>query len=127
MEPLVLEETKKTPKIVFDKNNGIFQIAGRSVPEHAVEFYEPAINWLKQYFSDPNESTILQFDTEYFNTSTSKIFLDLVQILEAPVSKGIDVKVHWYYDDGDEDCLEAGQAYESIVKVPFVFVVRKEG
>jgi hypothetical protein len=124
MEPLILERTKITPNIILDKNNGVFKIVGRSIPENSVGYYEPIISWLEKYIESPNESTVLQFDTEYFNTASSKIFLQIIQLFETPVANGSDVKIHWIYDEADEDCLEAGQAYESLVKVPFVYISR---
>jgi len=30
-----------------------------------------------------------------------------------------EVEVNWYYEEDDEDMLEAGEDYESIIRVPF--------
>ena len=29
------------------------------------------------------------------------------------------MKVNWYYEEDDEDMLEAGEDYEAIVSIPF--------
>jgi hypothetical protein len=33
-----------------------------------------------------------------------------------------DVVINWYYEEDDEDMLEAGEDYESIIKVPFKMI-----
>jgi hypothetical protein len=39
--------------------------------------------------------------------------------LEAIYKNKNDVKINWYYEEDDEDMLEAGEDYESIIRVPF--------
>jgi len=36
--------------------------------------------------------------------------------------KGIDIKVYWYFDEDDNDMLEAGQDISKMVNVPMEFV-----
>ena len=45
--------------------------------------------------------------------------LDLFRRLENVNSK---VVIHWYYEQDDEDMLEAGEDYEAIVNVPFKMI-----
>ncbi len=123
MDPLIIEETKSTPRIEFDKNKGFFQIRGRSLPENVMVFYQPVIEWLQTYLENPNPTTVLIFELEYFNTASSKIVLEIIKLLKAPAANGIDVKVHWRYQEDDEDSLEAGQDYASLVNVPFIYSV----
>ena len=33
-----------------------------------------------------------------------------------------DVVIFWYYEEDDEDMLEAGEDYESIIRIPFKMV-----
>jgi hypothetical protein len=33
-----------------------------------------------------------------------------------------DVEVNWFYEEDDEDMLEAGEDYESIIRVPFKMI-----
>jgi hypothetical protein len=119
MEPFYSIGTKSTPEVILDKSKETFHIKGWSKPENAIEFYEPIMNWLTEYSNNPNPCTILTFNMDYFNSSSSKILLNIIHILEDILKKG-EVKVNWFY--GDEDTLEAGQAYESLTKVPFTFI-----
>ena len=123
MNALVIEGTKSTPKIVLNKEEGTFLFSGHSLPEDAMGFYTPVKDWLAKYFADPNPSTTLTFQMEYMNTASSKVLFDIICMLREPHSKEMYVKVNWCYQEEDEDTLESGQDYASLVKVPFDFTV----
>jgi hypothetical protein len=60
---------------------------------------------------------------EYFNTSSSKCILDVFKKLESIHKSGDkEVIINWYYEEDDEDMLEAGEDYESIIRVPFKMI-----
>ncbi len=122
MEPIKIEGTPKTPTVRFDSSAGLFEIRGRSIPENSVEFYKPIVDWLDSYKENPLPKTIVNIRLEYFNTSSSKCILDVFKKLEAIHKAKNDVEVHWYYEEDDEDMLEAGEDYESIIRVPFKMI-----
>jgi hypothetical protein len=121
MEPLNIKELKTSPQVIFDKSKEIFLIKGRSLPENSLSFYEPVINWLTEYINSPNPKTILTIELDYFNSASSKIILQIIQMLEIPVKNGYDIKINWSYQEEDEDILEAGQIYANLSHVPFLF------
>jgi hypothetical protein len=122
---LFFDATSMTPKIDFDCNTGIFEMSGNSIPENSFEFFRPVLTWLDNYVNFPLEKTVLKFSIEYFNTSSSKCFLDIFKKLEA-IQRGTGkVMIEWHYDKDDEDMLEAGEDYESILNIPFKFVENK--
>jgi hypothetical protein len=116
MEILNIEGAEDTPKIILDKNNGIFEIAGRSLPEDSVEFYTPIIEWIREYARHPNPTTEFVFSLEYFNTASSKLILDVINALSLVEGTSI----HWHYQENDEDMREAGEEYKDLVELPFV-------
>ena len=122
MKPIIIEGTPKTPSIKFDADKGIVEIKGRSIPENSLEFYKPLVDWLEQYSANPAPKTIVNIHLEYFNTSSSKSILDVFKKLEAIHKAKNDVVVNWYYEEDDEDMLEAGEDYESIIRIPFKMV-----
>lgn len=122
MEPILIEGTPKTPTIKFDSATGVFEIKGRSIPENSVEFYKPLIDWLDLYKETPNNKTVINIKLEYFNTSSSKCILDVFKKLETIHKSKNEVEVNWYYEEDDEDMLEAGEDYESIIRVPFKMI-----
>jgi len=119
MEAISIESTNKTPSVQFYEDKGIIEIKGRSIPENSIEFYKPLVEWLEGYGRSPQKKTIVNVQLEYFNTSSSKCILDVFKKLEAIHDGENEIMVNWYYEEDDEDMLEAGEDYESIIKVPF--------
>jgi len=122
MEPIIIEGTPKTPTVHFDAGQGVFKLEGRSIPENSVEFYKPLVDWLDQYKEKPLPKTTVEVKLEYFNTSSSKCILDVFKKLEMIHKAKNDVEIKWYYEEDDEDMLEAGEDYESIIRVPFEMI-----
>lgn len=121
MENITIDPTPKTPLVNFD-SGGKLELRGRSIPENSLDFYNPLMEWLDKYMAAPAGETNVYVQLEYFNTSSSKCLLDLFRRLE-----GLDkVTIHWYYEEDDEDMLEAGEDYEAIVSVPFKMIEIEE-
>lgn len=122
MESLLIEGTAKTPTVKFDADRGLIEIKGRSIPENSIEFYKPMVDWLDSYGKNPRTQTEVNIQLEYFNTSSSKCILDVFKKLEAIHKSKNEVIINWYYEEDDEDMLEAGEDYESIIRVPFKMI-----
>ena len=122
MEPISLEGTPKTPTVKLDATTGIVEIKGRSIPENSIEFYRPLVEWLEEYSKEPHKATTVNIQLEYFNTSSSKCILDVFKKLEAIKKARNEVVINWYYEEDDEDMLEAGEDYESIIRIPFKMI-----
>jgi hypothetical protein len=122
MEAISFEGTAKTPTVKFDASSGVFEIKGRSIPENSIEFYKPLVDWLDEYAKGPKSQTQVNVQLEYFNTSSSKCILDVFKKLENIHKGSNEVIINWYYEEDDEDMLEAGEDYESIIRVPFKMI-----
>ena len=122
METLAIEWSPKTPTVKFDASQGTVEIKGRSIPENSIEFYKPLVDWLEEYSKGPASLTKVNIQLEYFNTSSSKCILDVFKKLEAIYKAKNEVIINWYYEEDDEDMLEAGEDYESIIHVPFKMI-----
>lgn len=123
MSPLIIQATEYTPSIVLDKEMGIFEIAARSLPENAIEFYKPVIDWLNEYAMMPNKETPFSFNLEYYNTASSKQIAKILLILEKiHLQKSSQVRVIWNYSEDDLDMLQSGRRYEKLLNIPFEFI-----
>ncbi len=112
MENLIIEETKYTPSIKLDVENGTVDIVGKSYPENTFEFYEPVMKWLEDYFNTKaQDKTVINFEIIYFNSSSSKLFFDLFDLLEEMSSKST-IEINWIYDEENESALEAGEDFQ---------------
>ncbi len=119
MSDIDIDGTSYTPTIKFSFSLGHLLIEGRSIPENSADFYEPLILSLDMYKNDPSESTTVDFKLEYFNTSSSKSLLDVLRKLQALYDEGNIVIINWYYEEDDDEILEIGEDFMSIVNVPF--------
>ena len=126
MEALLIEGTQKTPSVTFEPAKGVLEIKGRSIPENSIEFYKPLVDWLEDYSAEPTGQTVVNVHLEYFNTSSSKCILDVFKKLEAIHKSSNQVQINWYYEEDDEDMLEAGEDYQSIIKIPFKMIEIEE-
>ena len=123
MDDLKLEGSAKTP-VVDLNSNGELLLKGRSITENSIEFYKPIVEWIDAYGQSVNSTTVLSVQLEYFNTSSSKCILDVFKKLESLA--GTEVSVKWYYEEDDEDMLEAGEDYEAIIDLPFEMIEVEE-
>jgi SiaC family regulatory phosphoprotein len=122
MEKINIESTPKTPSINFDFEKGFLEIKGRSIPENSIEFYKPIVESLEKYGGTPSTLTTVNIQLEYFNTSSSKCILDVFKKLESIHRNGNQLIINWYYEQDDEDMLEAGEDYQAIINVPFKMI-----
>lgn len=122
MEALRIPSTIKTPEVLFDPTNQVFEIKGKSIPDDAEEFYSNILTWFEDYVANPVDNTVLKIDLEYFNISSSKRLLFLLYKLNELKAKNKVVRVQWLYNEEDEDMFEVGQDYAFMVKVPFDFI-----
>ncbi|MEP2670390.1 MAG: DUF1987 domain-containing protein [Cyclobacteriaceae bacterium] len=119
MNPLVIAETSETPNILMDKAQGKFEVTGRSLIDNASTFYQPVVEWLKEYAKKPNAETDISFKFEYLNIESSKSILDLLTVLDK--IKGVTVT--WYFNEDDEDMEEIGEELAELVTIPFKFEI----
>jgi hypothetical protein len=121
MDNLLIESTKKTPEIAFHAD-GRFRISGRSIPEDATKFYDDLFDWVYNYCQTPSESTTVDIELEYFNSGSSKALLHILRALTEISRKGNKLTINWYYEVGDDDIMERGEYYESILEIKFNFI-----
>jgi hypothetical protein len=121
MEELRIPPTKKTPEIMLNPD-GIIRIKGRSIHEDVADFFVPVEDWVTQYIISPAEVTCVDMSLDYFNSASAKVFIHLLQKVTYVSLKHKKFIFNWYYEDGDEDILERGQYFSSVLDVPFNFI-----
>jgi hypothetical protein len=121
METINLESTKKTPLVLLDPA-GRIKIGGRSIPEDASKFYDSILNWVLEYVGMPQDSTTVDIELEYFNSGSAKFVMQILRELSELIHNGKELKVNWYYEEGDDDILERGEYYASILDLDIHFI-----
>jgi hypothetical protein len=125
MENLHIDQTQNTPLINCDTNTNSISIEGESRPENVRAFYSSLFEWIDNYEKliyyavslSSNEKKIeLNFKLEYFNSSSLKIFMEVIDRLQK-VEKGsekITLSINWFYEEDDEDILDSGKEFEKM-------------
>jgi hypothetical protein len=121
MEELKILPEKNTPEVILNPN-GIIKIRGRSIHENVTDFFSPVENWVSSYIEDPADVTCVDISLEYFNSASAKVFIHLLQKITYVALKNKKYIFNWYYEDGDDDILERGEYFSSILDVPFNFI-----
>ena len=119
MQDLLIDRTAKTPQVEFLALEKKLTLAGRSIPENTIQFYEPMLLWAQKFFAENPSKVEVHIKLEYFNTSSSKCLMDLLKRVE---QSQCDAEVFWYYEEEDEDMEEAGEDYAAIIQLPFKLV-----
>ncbi len=124
MEELRISPTKNTPEIMLNPEGSIL-IKGRSIHENVTDFFEPVEDWISEYISAPAEVTSVDLNLEYFNSASAKVFIHLLQKISYVTLKRKKFVINWYYEEGDDDILERGEYFASVLDVRFNYIKLK--
>ncbi len=120
MENFFIEGATYIPRIDFNAKTGELSIEGESYHEYTMEFYQPVFEWLEKFLSEPGKEITMNFRMTYFNTSTSRRFLEMLTTLESyEEDKGGKVTINWYFEKDDVDMLDIGEEYADDVELTF--------
>jgi hypothetical protein len=122
MEVISIKGTQETPEVMLDSSKGIFEVSGKSLPEDVKEFYNPILKWFDEYSKKPNPQTVLKIKMDYFNTASSKMILELFEVVKKVHTGGSETVIEWYYQEDDEDMQDAGQDYSDLIEMPFKLI-----
>ena len=124
MDHLVIAQTEQTPLVSF-LSNGIMEISGKSIDQDSVAFWQPVLSWVKAYSIQPAKKTCLNLFIDSLDTSSSSALVEVLYVLNDILKEGIDVHVHWNYEENDLDMLELGKDMEQLTQIGFEFDVLK--
>jgi len=121
MNDLLIGSSVEDGAISLKYNSGDLLFEGRFMPENTKDYFEPVMEWVRNYTSKPQSKTNLIFKLDYFNTSFSKKLLDMMCLFEDLQATGQEVSVTWFSKKNDQDLLEAGKGYAEMVDLDFQF------
>jgi len=121
MKEIRIAPTRNSPEVIMTPG-GFIRIKGRSIHENVVDFFVPVESWINEYIKDPADITCVDINLEYFNSASAKTIIHLLQIVTYVQLKNKKFIFNWFYEEGDEDILERGQYFASVLDVPFNFI-----
>ena len=121
MPSLKIAATDRSPEVDFDFDNNRLRLKGESYPEDVAAFYGPVFEALDDYFSRLRDGACsFNFELIYFNSSSAKAIMSLLEKLDAAAAAGASVTVNWYYDEEDDTMKELGEEFgEDLVYAEF--------
>ena len=122
MQGYFIKSTKVTPSVYFSPEKGLMDMRGKSSPENPLTFYNHLFDSLDQFADSKFDKLVVNAAFEYFNTSSSKCLYSLFKKLAVINQKGKAVSVNWYYEDGDEDMMEAGEDLSFLFDFEFNYI-----
>jgi len=125
MIDLIMEKTQSTPTIHFSRATNLLTIQGESFPENSAKFYAPVLEWLKEYIAAlDTQQVTMEFEIVYFNSSTSKVFMTILDLLEEAAQNKKNISVNWKCDEKNETAIECGEEFkEDLTDLPFNIVL----
>ena len=122
MKELIIEQATNTPLIDLNRVTGDLLFSGRSIPENATKVYEPVINWVKEYILEPNPTSNLRLDLEYFNTASSIYLARILKILGQIKVPEYVLIIHLYFPVEEFDEMnEFEDIYEAFSPITDIF------
>jgi hypothetical protein len=121
MESKFVAATDRSPEVRFDAANRCISIKGEAYPEDAASFWGPIFEDIQAALDlDEGQDLTVDFRLEYFNSSSAKALMNIFQLLESAAEDGTEIKVNWYYQEGDDTMLESGEDFsEDLTHVNF--------
>ena len=102
MSGLLLDKTSRTPKVVIDPSEGLFMLEGESYPEDIAGFFSPVRSALEQSFSEMKNGIKVVINLIYFNSSSARVLMEILDQLEEQASDAFPVSVDWHCDPEDD-------------------------
>ncbi len=114
MDNWKIEATKHTPEIYFDATNNVLSMQGESYPENVDQISQPLFSWLANYLAqaNPDQALTVNIELTYFNSSSSKMLLDLFDRLEEAATTGNHITVNWIYEADNDSAEEFGEEFK---------------
>lgn len=118
LNPIRIEGTNETPRIILDQENGIFEITGKSLPENVNIVYNPVLQWFREYMKAPNPETHIVLKFDYYNSGTTRKIVDILLTIEDMDGINHNISITWYNKKDDDVMISKGIELKNFLKIP---------
>jgi len=109
MHDLHIPAERDKPEIDFRFSAHHLLLRGESFPENALAFYGPVVAALMEYLNQTKNTQItVDIELRYFNSSSTKILLNVCRMLDQASTQGNTVTLNWRHDPEDDTIAEFG-------------------
>ena len=112
MEDRFIAATDREPEVALHFSKRYISLKGEAYPEDAAAFWGPIINALKNYLTlDAQAGLTLDIELLYFNSSSAKALMNILNALDEAAQQGGDFCINWYCQEEDETIQEFGEEF----------------
>lgn len=106
----------------FSVELGTFEISGRSVDDPH-KTLQALLDSFDSFLETEMRPINFTFKMTFFNTETTRIFLYIFEkLMRYQTQHTMEVNVHWYYLEDDEEMLQTGIEFGEVIGLNFHFI-----
>ncbi len=125
MFKLERQKSTSTPYVLIDESAGYMQFLGESFPENVTSFYGEITEWLKGFLKTDFEKLVFDCELVYFNSSTSKLLMNILDMMDQAAGDGKDITVNWICSPDNDIIIECGEEFaEDFLDVKFKLIYK---
>ena len=112
MENLFISAKERSPEVDFRFSENRLSLTGEAYPEDPASFFGPLLRAVAAHCDTlQGQSLVVEFRLDYFNTSSAKALMNLIQLLERAARRGVRVDLRWHHQQDDEVIREFGEDF----------------
>jgi hypothetical protein len=112
MENLYLSARERSPEVDFRFSENHLILRGEAYPEDAASFFGPLLKAVANHCKSlQGQELLVEFQLIYFNTSSAKALMNLIQVLESTARNGTKVVIRWLVQEDDDVMREFGEDF----------------
>ena len=97
-----LAATSRTPEVAIDPETQSARISGECYPEDTEKLFTEINRAVADYFANAASSLKLEIKLIYFNSSSARALMELMDSLEQRSNEGAKIEVRWFHDEDDD-------------------------
>jgi hypothetical protein len=116
---LAIKETIFTPSVKIHPDEHKIEVSGQSRLEDPSSFYEKLLIILEDNINEIKSHLSIDFMLSYMNSSSSKWLFHILKGIQNKNNGKKLITINWYFEYDYESILEAGEAFQSLLNIPF--------
>jgi hypothetical protein len=119
MKRLFIPKTDISPLVDFNPTENFFLLEGASYPEDPIIIYKQMMDFSNEYINLKPQSLRFDVKVSYFNTASSKLFLQLLKFLSKHIE---NLTINWFYEEDDEDIRDFGDDLKTFIPANIILI-----
>jgi hypothetical protein len=97
-----LAATSRTPEVSIYPDTHSAVMSGECYPEDSEKFFTELNRAVADYFAQGASSLNFEIKLVYFNSSSARALMELMDLLEQRSTEGAKIEVRWFHDEDDD-------------------------